>query len=277
MARITVPAADELIDQRIPVLDKGHVALIDYLGGDARVVQAARTSYGAGTKTVREDRGLINYLIKNAHTSPFEQVSLVFHVKLPLFVFAQLVRHRTAKLNSMSARYSEMPDEFYEPEVADIRGQGTANKQVGDGDVDQADAWHFANALRECDRTAYDLYALAIQRGIAREQARMFLPQNLYTEIVWKIDLHNLMHFLRLRLDWHAQQEIRVYAEAFAKCAQAVAPICFDAFEEHVQHGRRFSRSEMAAIRRMINGDTHGLSGKFADEFMAKIGGALHV
>lgn len=277
MARITVPEADALIDVRMPVLDRGHVVLMDYLGGDARVAAAARTSYGAGTKSVREDRGLINYLIKNAHTSPLEQVSLVFHIKLPIFVFAQLVRHRTAKLNSMSARYSEMPDEFYEPTHEEIRGQGTANKQVGDGELHFSSRIAGNGSISAVGKNAYMHYRDMLEHGIAREQARMVLPQNIYTEIVWKIDLHNLMHFLRLRLDWHAQKEIRVYAEAMATCAQAVAPMCFAAFEEHVRHGARLSRTERAALATALNTDAltslHSeLGDKAYAEFRAKLG-----
>lgn len=252
MAHIVTPEAEALLDKEIPVLDKGFVILRDYMGGDARVVQSARVSYGAGTKTVREDQGLIDYLMRNAHTSPFEQVSLVFHLKIPLFVFAQLVRHRTAKLNSMSARYSVMEDEFYFPEPEQVRGQGTANKQVGDGSIEHwlecAAALTFKNAAKAC----YADYEALIRDGVAREQARMLLPQNLYTQVYWKIDLHNLIHFLRLRMDWHAQQEIRAYAEPMATCAKAVAPMTMAAAEEHVFYAERFSRSEVAALRDLL-------------------------
>lgn len=270
MAHVVIPEAEALLDQELPVLDRGFVRLVDYMGGDARVVQSARVSYGAGTKTVREDRGLINYLMKNAHTSPFEQVSLVFHIKLPLFVFAQMVRHRTAKLNSMSARYSVMADEFYLPEPGEIRGQSAANKQVGEGEVDGAEALQLV--FREVSEREYATYEKLLESGVAREQARMVLPQNLYTQIYWKCDLHNLFHFLRLRMDWHAQAEIRVYAEAMARCAQAVAPLCYEAFEEHVLHAVRFSRSEMEALRAMLRGEGHQLGEKAAAEFEKKLG-----
>ncbi|HEY9722794.1 MAG TPA: FAD-dependent thymidylate synthase [Oscillatoriaceae cyanobacterium] len=273
MAHIVVPEAEALLDQELPVLDKGFVRLVDYMGGDARVVQSARVSYGAGTKTVREDRGLINYLMKNAHTSPFEQVSLVFHIKLPLFVFAQMVRHRTAKLNSMSARYSVMADEFYLPEAGEIRGQSAANKQVGEGEVDGAEALQLV--FRDVCEREYGTYEQLLDAGVAREQARMVLPQNLYTQIYWKCDLHNLFHFLRLRLDWHAQAEIRVYGEAMARCAQAVAPLCYEAFEEHQLHSVRFSRTEMEALRAMLRGEPHQLAEKAAAEFEKKLGLSL--
>lgn len=271
MAHITVPEAEALLDQEIPVLDKGFVRLVDYMGGDARVVQSARVSYGAGTKTVREDQGLINYLMKNAHTSPFEQVSLVFHIKLPLFVFAQMVRHRTAKLNSMSARYSVMQDEFYLPETHNVRGQSALNKQVGEGEVAGAEA--IVEVFKQVCATDYGVYERLIEQGVAREQARMVLPQSLYTQIYWKCDLHNLFHFLRLRLDWHAQMEIRVYAEAIAQAAKAVAPLSYQAFEEHVLHGGRFSRSEMEALRALLQGKTPELSEKARAEFEKKLWG----
>jgi thymidylate synthase (FAD) len=271
MAHIVVPEAEALLDVELPVLDKGFVRLVDYMGGDTRVVQSARVSYGEGTKTVREDKGLINYLMRNAHTSPFEQISLVFHLKLPLFVFAQMVRHRTAKLNSMSARYSVMQDEFYLPETSNVRGQSAANKQVGEGEVDGAAA--IVEIFSDVARRDYEVYESLLEKGVAREQARMVLPQNLYTQIYWKCDLHNLFHMLRLRMDWHAQQEIRVYAEAMAKCAQAVAPLCYEAFEEHVLYGARFSKGELEAIRKMLKGEAHGLPERAAAEFEKKLFG----
>ena len=271
MAHIVVPEAEALLDKELSVLDKGFVRLVDYMGGDQRVVQSARVSYGSGTKTVREDKGLINYLMRNLHTSPFEQVSLVFHIKLPLFVFAQMVRHRTAKLNSMSARYSVMEDEFYVPEPANVRGQSALNKQVGEGEVEGSEA--IAAVFAEVCRREYGTYESLLEQGVAREQARMVLPQNLYTQIYWKCDLHNLFHFLRLRLDWHAQQEIRVYGEAMAKCAQAVAPLCYEAFEEHILHAQRFSRSEMEALRALLRGGEHTLTERQAAEFEKKLWG----
>lgn len=271
MARINVPEADEVLDQAFPVLDKGFVRLVDYMGSDGRVVQAARVSYGVGTKTVREDRGLINYLMRNAHTSPFEQVSLVFHIKLPLFVFGQLVRHRTAKLNAMSARYSVMEDEFYCPEPAQIRAQSTVNKQVSEGEMPSDVSEGAATEFREQARSAYTIYTRMLGEGVGREQARMVLPQNLYTQIYWKCDLHNLFHFLRLRLDWHAQAEIRAYAQVMADLARKVAPLCYEAFEDHVLNARRFSGSELEALRRVMEGQPHGLDGRVAAEFEEKI------
>jgi thymidylate synthase (FAD) len=273
MARINSPEADALIEKQIDVLDKGFVRLIDYMGGDDRIVQSARVSYGTGTKTVNEDKGLINYLLKNAHTSPFEQVELVFHLKLPLFVFAQLVRHRMASLNSLSARYSLMEEEFYLPKGYDLRAQSNVNKQVGDGEVEPETAHLVSQMISQLAQEDYHAYTLMIEKGVSREQARMVLPQNLYTQIYWKIDLHNLFHFLRLRLDWHAQQEIRVYAEAIARCAKAVAPLSYDAFEEHIQYGERFSRTELELIRALIKGEGGpAMSDRHQDEFYKKLG-----
>lgn len=275
MARITVPEAEALLDQEIPVLDKGFVRLVDYMGGDARVVQAARVSYGAGTKTVREDQGLINYLLKNAHTSPFEQVVLTFHMKLPIFVARQVIRHRTARLNEISGRYSVMKDEFYVPDAARIQKQATNNKQ-GSGEAFEADA---AAALVEQmaseQRAVYGHYEAYIEADMARELARINLPLSLYTEWYWQCDLHNLFHFLRLRLDWHAQYEVRAYGEAMARCAQAVAPMCYAAFEEHVRHAEKLSRSELEAVRKMLAGEPHGLGEKPLAELERKLGTAL--
>lgn len=256
MAHIITPEAEALLGVEHKVLDQGFVRLVDYMGGDARVVQSARVAYGPGTKTVREDRGLINYLMSNAHTSPFEQVSLVFHIKLPLFVFAQLVRHRTAKLNSQSARFSVMEDEFYFPDPADELGwrkQGVQNKQVADGLIDAGLRGIIDKDMREHCGDAYEKYEHYLNSyDVGREQARMVLPQNLYTQIYWKCDLHNLFHFLRLRLDWHAQKEIRDYAEVIAQCARAVAPMCYDAFEEHVLYRATMSRTMAAMLHSFL-------------------------
>ncbi len=272
MSRTVVPAAEALIDQEIKVLDKGFVRMVDYMGGDERIVQSARVSYGAGTKTVRQDRGLIHYLIRNEHTSPFEQVQLTFHTKMPIFVARQWVRHRTARLNEISGRYSIMRDEFYVPEPDQMRGQSTDNKQARSDErlpdpVVEAMLKEFVND----QKSIYQHYEGMIESGLARELARTNLPLSLYTEWYWQIDLHNLFHFLRLRMDDHAQYEIRVYAEAMAKCAQAVAPLAYEAFEEHVLHGVRFSRAECQALVAMIDGKAAGLEGRSLDIFTKKL------
>jgi thymidylate synthase (FAD) len=254
MARITVPAAEALLDQRIDVLDHGFVRLVDYLGGDARIVQSARVSYGEGTKTVREDRALIDYLLRNRHTSPFEQVILTFHVKMPIFVARQWIRHRTARVNEISGRYSVMRDEFYVPRPEEVRFQDDVNRQGSStADVPEALRERVIVSLREAQRRTYAEYEGLLDDGIARELARVGLPLSLYTEMYWQIDLNNLFHFLRLRLDWHAQHEIRAYGDAIGRCVEAVAPLAYEAFEEHLLHGATLSRSELAALREALD------------------------
>ncbi|MCC6403356.1 MAG: FAD-dependent thymidylate synthase [Fimbriimonadaceae bacterium] len=270
MARSTIPEAEALLDQEIKVLDKGFVRLVDYMGGDDRIVQAARVSYGAGTKSYREDRGLIHYLLRNDHTSPFEQVVLTFHAKMPIFVARQWVRHRTARLNEVSGRYSVMKDEFYVPKPQQIRGQSKDNKQARSDEVIEG-AEAIAQRMRNEQATAYAQYTDLLEKGVARELARSNLPLSLYTEWYWQCDLHNLLHFLRLRLDPHAQYEIRVYAEAMAKCAQAVAPIAYEAFTEHKLGSVTFSKSEALALSKAMRGEDTGLSGRALALFEAKL------
>lgn len=250
MARIVATEAEELIDKELKVLDKGFVRLVDYLGGDARIVQAARVSYGHGTKTVREDATLIDYLLRNRHTSPFEQVVLTFHIKAPIFVARQWVRHRTARMNEISGRYSIMADEFYVPKPDDVRRQNKANRQGRSGEPigGQARA-EFLETLKADQSALYTRYESYVGLDIARELARINLPLSLYTQYYWQIDLHNLFHFLELRLDRHAQSEIRAYAQVLATCAKAVAPLAYAAFEEHVLGGVRLSRSQLLEIK----------------------------
>lgn len=249
-----MPAAEELLDVEMRVLDHGFVRLVDYLGGDARIVQSARVSYGDGTKTVREDAALIDYLLRNRHTSPFEQVILTFHVKMPIFVARQWVRHRTARLNEISGRYSVMRDEFYVPNPAEVRYQDKRNKQGGDERaVPEALTASVIESLRAGQQRTYAEYEAMLEDDIARELARVNLPLSLYTEMYWQIDLNNLFHFLRLRLDWHAQYEIRVYGDAMARAARAVAPLAWAAFEEHELHGRSFSRKELEVLKAALD------------------------
>jgi thymidylate synthase (FAD) len=254
MARITAPEAEALLDRAFPVLDHGFVRLVDYLGGDARIVQAARVSYGEGTKTVREDRALIDYLLRNRHTSPFEQVILTFHVKMPIFVARQWIRHRTARLNEISGRYSVMRDEFYVPRPFEVRFQSQRNRQGGSEDeVPDELREKVIEALRRDQATTYGRYEDLLEDGIARELARINLPLSLYTEMYWQIDLNNLFHFLRLRMDWHAQYEIRAYGDVMATMVRAVCPLAFEAFEEHVLGARTFSASELQVLRQAID------------------------
>jgi len=272
MARIVVPEAEALLDQELPVLDKGFVRLVDYLGGDERIVQAARVSYGAGTKSFRQDRGLIHYLMRNWHTSPFEQVQLTFHTKMPIFVARQWVRHRTARLNEISGRYSVMKDEFYVPDPAVVRPQSENNKQ---GRSDERFASEveqkIVETFRSGQRESYAAYEELLSLNLARELARNNLPVSLYTEWYWQVDLHNLFHFLRLRMDPHAQYEIRVYAEAMAKCAQAVAPIAYEAFQEHILGSISFSKAELVALNRMLSGREPQIEGRALGVFNEKL------
>lgn len=252
MARVIVPEAEELLDKPISVLDHGFVRLVDYMGGDERIVQAARVSYGKGTKTKREDAGLIRYLMRNDHWTPFEQVQLTFHVKLPIFVARQWIRHRTARVNEISARYSVMEDEFYIPDADRVLAQSKRNKQGGEGDL-AAEVRDDARArLERTAAAAYADYTRMIEAGVARETARTVLPVSLYTQWYWQSDLRNLLHFIRLRADAHAQYEIQVYARALAVCAKAVAPIAWAAYEEYVGERTVLSAAQSAELARVL-------------------------
>ncbi len=276
MAHCVVPEAEAILDKEYPVLDKGFVRLVDYLGGDERVVQSARVSYGSGTKSYREDAGLIDYLMRNRHTSPFEQVQLTFHVKLPIFVARQWIRHRTARLNEISGRYSIMKDEFYLPELQDVSPQSADNKQGRAPEpYDEATAAEVRSSMGEAQAKSYREYRGLVDRGLARELARVNLPLSLYTEWYWQIDLHNLFHFLELRLDGHAQREIRAYAEVLLVMARAVAPRCCASFENHLRGGLSFSAEELTELRRRLDSErAEGeplLSGKALERFEEKL------
>jgi thymidylate synthase (FAD) len=281
MAHCVVPEAEAILDKEFPVLDKGFIRLVDYLGGDQRVVQSARVSYGEGTKSYREDAGLIDYLLRNRHTSPFEQVALTFHIKMPIFVARQWVRHRTARLNEISGRYSVMKDDFYMPDLADIGLQSTDNKQGRSEEaLDPAVAEQILVAINKEQRRSYTEYASLIAQGIARELARINLPLSLYTEMYWQIDLHNLFHFLELRLHPHAQKEIRIYAEALLEITKKVAPRCCESFEKHTLGGVSFSKEEFAELKRRLGEDAGdegaltdkaALSGKALERFEEKL------
>ena len=256
MVRPTVPDADKLIGVKHPVLEHGYVVLVDYMGNDTAIVQAARVSYGMGTKSVRDDRGLIRYLLRHHHTTPFEMVEYKFLVRLPIYVARQWIRHRTASVNEYSARYSVMPDEFDLPPPSDIRRQSTRSRQGRGESLPPAVVESFRNDLSKVSRDAYDAYSRALEGGVARETARLVLPLAYYTEWYWKIDLHNLLHFLSLRLDAHAQEEIRRYAVELAKIAHVVCPIAIEAFDEFTLAGLRLSRREQRAVRALLEGAT---------------------
>lgn len=272
MAHCIVPAAEEILDKKYTVLDKGFVRLVDYLGGDARIVQAARVSYGEGTKSVREDGNLIDYLLRHQHTSPFEQVVLTFHLKMPIFVARQWVRHRTARLNEISGRYSIMRDECYLPASDDIAFQSSNNKQ---GRMNEPAPLEIRTQIRESlaaqQTTAYQAYQKLIDTQLARELARINLPLSTYTELYWQIDLHNLFHFLKLRCDGHAQKEIRDYAFVLLDICRNVAPLATQSFEKHILNGVQLSGSELEAVRNLLQGKESGLSGKEHERFEAKI------
>lgn len=241
-----------IIGRKIDVLDHGFVRVVDTMGDDSSIVQAARVSYGDGTKTVREDAELINYLVRNWHTSPAEMLELKLHVKLPIFVARQWVRHRTANINEYSGRYSVMKDEFYIPESERVTLQSTNNRQGGDVAANSDDVAWFLNGLSElCDKS-YNFYQEAIDRGLARELARIGLPLNMYTEWYWKIDAHNLMRFLLLRMDSHAQYEIRVYAEAIGNLVEEWLPSLWSAFKTYILDSVTFSKKELTLLSAIL-------------------------
>ena len=272
MAHCIVPEAEAILDKEFPVLDKGFVRLVDYFGGDQRIVQSARVSYGEGTKSVSQDGALIDYLLRHQHTSPFEQVVMTFHVKMPIFVARQWVRHRTGRMNEVSGRYSIMKEEFYVPEAEKVAPQSKDNKQGRASEAfDSEIANKIINQLEEGQKSAYENYSELLDAGLAREIARINLPLSLYTEFYWEMDLHNLFHFLKLRLDSHAQYEIRVYAEVMFEMCKKVAPMATESFINHQQNGVNFSGEEIEALRALLDGKPNPLEGKKKDRFEEKI------
>src|SRR5437016_4339262 len=287
--RATVPALEEILYAALPVLDHGFVRVVDYMGDDAAIVQAARVSYGRGTRRVSEDRGLINYLMRHRHTTPFEMCEIKYHVKLPIFVARQWIRHRTANVNEYSARYSILDNEFYIPAPEHLAAQATTNRQ-GRGDVLEGEAARrVLDLLREDSGRAYAGYAAMLNEddagapidpawpGLARELARMNLSLNFYTQWYWKTDLHNLMHFLSLRADPHAQYEIRAYAEAMLQTMQRWVPLAHAAFLEYRMNAASISATALAVIRRMLAGEaveqaSSALSAREWRELMAVLG-----
>ena len=235
----------------IKVLDHGYVKLQRVDGIDTDVTGAARLSYSKGTKSVSKDQGLINYLMRHRHTSPTEMVGLVFHCKMPIFVARQWVRHRTASLNEYSARYSVLDKEYYVPDIEHIAKQSTNNKQGRDEPFTADETKDIQRIIERISEKTYASYDFLIDIGVARELARMVLPVNFYTQWYWKMDLHNLFHFLKLRLDSHAQYEIRIYAEAIAEIVKDKFPMCWSAFEEYQLNSVTFSAKEVACIKRL--------------------------
>jgi thymidylate synthase (FAD) len=265
--RATVLALEEILYEPVSVLDHGFVRTIDYMGDDAAVVQAARVSYGKGTKKVSDDAGLINYLLRHRHTTPFEMCEIKFHIKVPIFIARQWIRHRTANINEYSARYSVLDREFYIPSLDQLASQSTQNHQ-GRGDVlDGAEANEVLQILKEDSIRNYDHYVEMLnedpdgnkidedRNGLARELARMNLTLNAYTQWYWKIDLHNLLHFLSLRADAHAQYEIRVYAEAMLETVKRWVPITYNAFQQYRVGGINLSASALSVVKKLLAGD----------------------
>jgi thymidylate synthase (FAD) len=257
--RATAPGMEAHLYRAHPVLDHGFIRVIDYMGDDGAIVQAARVSYGAGTKHVQNDEGLIRYLMRHWHSTPFEMCEVKLHVKLPVFVARQWIRHRTANVNEYSARYSVLDREFYIPAPEQLAAQSVVNNQ-GRGEVLQGEeAARVLDLLKSDANRAYDHYEAMLsqegQQGLARELARMNLPANIYTQWYWKVDLHNLFHFLRLRADAHAQYEIRVYAEAIAACVKDWVPLAYAAFEDYRMGGVTLSSKAIDVLKRRLKGE----------------------
>ena len=265
--RVVSEGLEARLYEALPCLDHGFVRVVDYMGDDAAIVQAARVSYGAGTKKARDDRGLIRYLMRHRHSTPFEMCEIKLHVKLPIFVARQWIRHRTANVNEYSARYSVMDREFYVPQPEHLAAQAVNNRQGRGETLTGAEAEEVLRILRTDAMSTYGNYERMLNEtfegqtieagrtGLARELARMNLTSNVYTQWYWKVDLHNLFHFLSLRADAHAQYEIRVFAEAMCELARAWVPAAYEAFEEYRLGGASLSRSGLAAVRRMIAGE----------------------
>jgi thymidylate synthase (FAD) len=289
--RPTVPALEDQLYLVHGVLDHGFVRLIDYMGDDAAIVQAARVSYGRGTRSVTDDRGLIRYLMRHRHTTPFEMCEVKLHVKLPIFVARQWIRHRTANVNEYSARYSILDREFYLPAPEQIATQSSTNRQGRGEALSTEQAAEVLDLLRRDAITAYDTYEHLLNDSgdgtpvrddapqLARELARINLGLNYYTQWYWKTDLHNLFHFLSLRADAHAQYEIRVYADAIAALTKAWVPLAWEAFEDYRLGGSFMSGREVALLRRALAGESieallpgSGLSPRERREFREKLG-----
>jgi thymidylate synthase (FAD) len=252
--RLVSEGAENYLGLTIPLLDKGYIKLVDYIGTDETVVAAARHSYDKGLDLNDEvgNARLINYLVKNRHTSPLEQCSLAFEVKAPIFVFRQWHRHRTAKLNEQSARYSELPDDYYVPELSRVQAQSKTNKQ-GSGDALPSDTtqW-FVDAVKSGATESFHDYHGALSEDVSKELARIMLPVNVYSKMVWQSDLNNILHFLKLRMDSHAQYEIQVYAKAMAQVVHSAFPKVWAAFDEHVLNSVTLSRTQYQALMKKV-------------------------
>jgi len=287
--RATVPELEEVLYTAYPVLDHGFVRVVDYMGDDAAIVQAARVSYGKGTKSVHNDAGLIRYLLRHRHTTPFEMCEIKLHVKLPVFVARQWIRHRTANVNEYSARYSVLDREFYIPAPEHLAAQSSSNRQGRGSVLEGEEAARVLQLLRDDAAVCYDHYEEMLNEGpdgqpvdpersgLARELARMNLPLNIYTQWYWKTDLHNLMHFLSLRADSHAQYEIRAYADVMMALTEKWVPITAQAFQDYRMGAVNLSAGALAIVKRMLDGETvtqedSGLSAREWRELMESLG-----
>ena len=291
--RPTSPAAEEILGQYFPVLDHGFVALVDYLGTDECIERAARVSYGYGTRKQSVTRGLLRYLRRHKHTTPSEMVELKFHCCMPMFIARQWIRHRTASVNEYSGRYSLMPMLFYTPEAAQLQTQSKRNNQGRSGQaVDRALFDQAQQRWTDVRRACTDTYSWLTGNEVARELARIDLPLSTYTQWYWKIDLHNLLHFLTLRVDTHAQWEIQEYGRVMAGMLKRVAPLSYEAWIDYDVCGTHVSRAELSAIRALVSVDgeadriglqgkgarldraaleAHGLAKREVDELLAKL------
>lgn len=291
--RAVSPKLEEILYKPIKVLDHGFIRVIDYMGDDSAIVQAARVSYGKGTKKISQDKGLIFYLMRHRHTTPFEMCDMKFHIKLPIFVARQWIRHRTASVNEYSARYSILGNEFYIPEREHLAAQSRSNKQGRDNILSDTEAARVLHLLKSDSELCYEHYSEMLNEdehgnihdeskdGLTRELARMNITLNFYTEWYWKINLHNLLHFLALRADPHAQYEIRIYAEKMLEIVKDWVPITYEAFVEYRMGGANLSKSMIESVRRMLAGEnvtqqTSGMGKREWEEFMQIIKGEVN-
>lgn len=261
--RVTVKEIDEILYEEHKVLNHGFIRVVDYMGSDSAIVQAARVSYGKGTKHISQDEALIKYLMRHHHTTPFEMCEIKFHVKLPIFVARQWIRHRTANVNEYSARYSILDNEFYIPKPEQVAKQSDNNKQGSGEAFNSHTSKEIIDSLTNDSNLVYSHYEKFIGQGLAREIARTNLMLNYYTQFYWKIDLHNLLHFLKLRADKHAQYEMRVYAEVMLDIIKKWVPMAYGAFVEYCLESVCISKTGLEVVRKLIKGEnvTRGESG----------------
>ncbi len=270
MAHCIVPAAEKILDKEFKVLDKGFVRLVDYYGSDQRIIQAARVSYGEGTKSVSQDEALIDYLIRQNHTSPFEQVVFTFHLKMPIFIARQWMRHRMGRMNEMSGRLSVMKEEFYIPSIENMDPQVKDKLERALTPLEPEEARAIQKDFEKGQKKSYESYKSLIEKGLAREIARINLPLSLYTEFYWQMDLNNLFRFLKLRLDSHAQLEMREYAKVILDLIRKVCPLAVSSFENTILNAVSFNGEEIEALRKVMAGQDNPLKGKKLDRLLTK-------